>query len=482
MEVSTQELLVTLARSLNRKVDPGSTLDRGSRPGDAYAARTSWADILQPAGWEKVRQDATLSYWRRPGKSGRLWSATTGPRGEAGDLLYVFSSSCSPFEPSKSYSKFAAYTLLHHGGDYAAAARELVRLGYGTGRRPDANGTNGTHHANGKAAPPQPAPPPKTIFPRPIPASQLKIQEGAPWLWNGYLAAGAVTMLSALWKAGKTTLLAHLLREMERGGEFCGRALAAGRVLYVTEESESRWAKRRDRLGLRDHVSFVVRPFRGKSDWSAWNEFTIYLTELVAADPVDLVVLDPLVNLWPVRDENDNAQVLSALLPLQPIVSGRSGLLLCHHFRKADGDEGTASRGGGSFMGFVDTIMELRRNPPGDRRRVLRAYGRDDETPEELVIELTDQGYVALGERTEVAMTELLPVIARLLPASPPGLTRDEVLACWPEGVGRPGTQRLIEALHRGASAGMWVQGGEGRRGSPWRFCRSPGGAPPDSY
>ena len=134
MEVSTQELLVTLARSLNRKVDPGSTLDRGSRPGDAYAARTSWADILQPAGWEKVRQDGTLSYWRRPGKSGRLWSATTGPRGEAGDLLYIFSSSCAPFEPSKSYSKFAAYTLLNHGGDYAAAAR--VRWSaWGTARR-----------------------------------------------------------------------------------------------------------------------------------------------------------------------------------------------------------------------------------------------------------------------------------------------------------------------------------------------------------
>ena len=131
MEVSSLDLLVTLARSLNRKVDPGSTLDRGFALPRRHAERgrepPGPTSSSRPAG-RSVRQDGTLSYWRRPGKTGQVWSATTGPRGEAGDLLYVFSSNCSPFEPSKSYSKFAAYTLLHHGGDYAAAARELVRL------------------------------------------------------------------------------------------------------------------------------------------------------------------------------------------------------------------------------------------------------------------------------------------------------------------------------------------------------------------
>src|SRR5216683_5632648 len=30
------------------------------------------------------------------------------------------------------------------------------------------------------------------------------------WLWDGYLARGAVTLLTSLWKAGKTTLIAIL--------------------------------------------------------------------------------------------------------------------------------------------------------------------------------------------------------------------------------------------------------------------------------
>ncbi len=314
----------------------------------------------------------------------------------------------------------------------------------------------------------------KPSFPAPIPASQLRTSEGQPWLWNGYLAPGSITLLSALWKAGKTTLLSHLLRAFEAGGEFCGRAVTPARVLYVTEESENRWARRRDSLRLQDNVSFVIRPFRGRADWSAWSDFTLYLEELVAKDPADLIVMDPLVNLWPVRDENDNAQVLSALLPLSH-VAAKPALLLVHHHRKGDGEEATASRGAGALTGFVDTIIELRRFDPSrreDRRRVLTGYGRDDETPEELVVELTEEGYVSHGARSEVAVLEILPTIAGILPAEPPGWTRNEVLEHWPEGRQRPRVEKLLAALHRGAEAGQWQQTGEGRRGSPWRYFR----------
>jgi putative DNA primase/helicase len=82
--------------------------------------------------------DKTL--WRRPGKDGRGWSATTGhcaAKDGGADLLAVFSSNAHPFEgPSggrlcSCYGKFRAYALLKHGGDFKAAARELGRQGYG---------------------------------------------------------------------------------------------------------------------------------------------------------------------------------------------------------------------------------------------------------------------------------------------------------------------------------------------------------------
>ena len=35
-----------------------------------------------------------------------------------------------------------------------------------------------------------------------------------PWLWHGLVARGKVTLLTSVWKAGKTTLLTGLLREL----------------------------------------------------------------------------------------------------------------------------------------------------------------------------------------------------------------------------------------------------------------------------
>jgi hypothetical protein len=42
------------------------------------------------------------------------------------DVMKVFSSS-TPFDPDRSYTKFAAYAVLHHNGDYKAAARSVRR-------------------------------------------------------------------------------------------------------------------------------------------------------------------------------------------------------------------------------------------------------------------------------------------------------------------------------------------------------------------
>ncbi len=100
----------------------------GNRPGDDYNAKADWADLLD--GWTKVRSVGDGWAWRRPGKD-RGISATTGTSGDGADRLYVFSTS-TEFDTERPYSKFAAYTLLNHGGDYSAAAKQLRRDGYGT--------------------------------------------------------------------------------------------------------------------------------------------------------------------------------------------------------------------------------------------------------------------------------------------------------------------------------------------------------------
>lgn len=105
----------------------GPQTAEGKRPGDEFNERADWRDILTPHGWTPVTGYGHGLAWRRPGKD-RGISATTGTR--EGDNLFVFSSS-TEFEQETPYSKFGAYALLEHGGDHAAAARELARQGYG---------------------------------------------------------------------------------------------------------------------------------------------------------------------------------------------------------------------------------------------------------------------------------------------------------------------------------------------------------------
>ncbi len=94
---------------------------------DDFNLRARWDEVLEPHEWVIVGQSGDVTHWRRPGKNDGV-SATTNYSGL--DLLHVFTSS-SEFESERSYSKYAAYAILNHGGDFSAASKELARLGYG---------------------------------------------------------------------------------------------------------------------------------------------------------------------------------------------------------------------------------------------------------------------------------------------------------------------------------------------------------------
>jgi putative DNA primase/helicase len=130
-------VILDAARSLNEYVSPERTykprssqiVASGIRPGDDYNSRADLGELLTRHGWTFVFNRNGVSYWKKPGKTSRGWSATTNYAGS--NLLYVFSTSAYPFEDQAAYSLFAAYTLLEHSGDYSAAAKELASEGYG---------------------------------------------------------------------------------------------------------------------------------------------------------------------------------------------------------------------------------------------------------------------------------------------------------------------------------------------------------------
>lgn len=88
---------------------------------EEFNARATWPEILERHGWTHWRTIGANQHWCRPGKRNST-SATV--NGDGDGVLYVFSSS-TMFEPERAYSKFAAYAILNHDGDFSAAARTI---------------------------------------------------------------------------------------------------------------------------------------------------------------------------------------------------------------------------------------------------------------------------------------------------------------------------------------------------------------------
>jgi putative DNA primase/helicase len=170
-----RETLFRCARSFDRKPVAEETVSasgaasnsqEGISPGADFNVRGwDWAQIL--IGWTPVGESAGKVRWSRPGKEGPGWSATTGCKAKNGghELLYLFSSNARPFEPHKAYSKFASYALLHHAGNFSAAARELARLGFGSPCNRNGHSAENARVAAGDGDWPDPKPIPSHLSP-----------------------------------------------------------------------------------------------------------------------------------------------------------------------------------------------------------------------------------------------------------------------------------------------------------------------------
>src|SRR5438552_3132446 len=79
-------------------------------------------------------------------------------------------------------------------------------------------------------------------------------QAQADWLWQGFIARGNITLLTSMWKSGKTTLLSLLLGRRKLGGVLAGLPVQPGKTAVVTEELSSLWAQRIRALDLGNTV------------------------------------------------------------------------------------------------------------------------------------------------------------------------------------------------------------------------------------
>ena len=328
-----------LARSFDSlpKPEAGPSPQRsgasGDRPGDAYAASVSWGDVLTPHGWAWCYRRGDVDYWRRPGKDKGI-SATTNYA--ASDLLYVFTSS-SLFEPEHSYTKFAAYAMLEHDGDYPAAARVLASLGFGKATTGTTNGTKpggeGVHAST--PAPTEAVRGGEWIFERPPPPPAIWGEEERI-LWR----AGEPATIYGPVGVGKTTLIQQVILGLcgVRDKPLLGLPLTRrGRVLYLAldrplqaVQSMARMVAPADRDALNDYLVVWDRglPF------DLANEEPGRLLEWCReiCPDVDTVILD---GLYLAAAELEKPAVAARVnLAFQALVREGIEILVGHHPKK----------------------------------------------------------------------------------------------------------------------------------------------------
>jgi archaellum biogenesis ATPase FlaH len=295
--------------------------------------------------------------------------------------------------------------------------------------------------------------------------------ETVEWVLEGYVAEGAITVLSAKVKMGKTTLATRLIEAILNNKPFLNARTKRTPVVYLTEQPRVSFKVALQRANLTDEQDLRILYFN-KTIGVPWAAVAASAAEECKRLNAKLLIVDTLAQFAGLMgdSENDSGAVLEAVRPLQEIAGRGIAVLILYHDRKSGGEVGDATRGSSALPGAADVVLSLRR-PDGNSRkslRVVQSLSRFSDTPEELVIELTDNGYVALGEKADVALQEAREAI---LAAAPPSEADAQTLKelCEAANLTRPTGQRALTEM---VSSGRILRLGAGKRGNPFRFFK----------
>jgi hypothetical protein len=183
-----------------------------------------------------------------------------------------------------------------------------------------------------------------------------------------------------------------------------------------------------------------------------------------------LLVIDTLGQFAGIAGDSENnaGDALAAMQPLQQAAGNGIAVVILRHDRKSGGLVGESGRGSSAYSGAVDIVLSIRR-PEGNTKKTLRtihAIGRFDETPDELMIDLTATGYVSLGTVANVAEAEAEQVLLAAAPRTEEEAAPVEDLIRGTE-VSRSTAHRVLKSL---CSRGSLLTTGKGKRGNPFRY------------
>jgi hypothetical protein len=369
----------------------------------------------------------------------------------------------------------------HHNGCAGKGwpeLRDLFEPGYRERQQSYAgSATNGNGHAHGEKIHPS-ASKSEAADGRILPfRTARQVAEETPadieWIAKPWVVAGAITeVVGKIKQGGKTTWVTHLCRAVLDGRLFMGEPTTRTGVVYLTEQAPRSFREALRRASLLDRDDFALL-FWHDTVGVKWPDVVRAAVLEAKRRDAGLLVIDTLGQFAGIRGDNENSSgaALEAVEPLQEAAATGLAAVIIRHERKSGGDVGDSGRGSSAFAGAVDVVLSLRR-PEGNPRPTLRAIhslSRFDETPDTLVIELTPDGYTALGTQEALAAQDAERALLDAMPTSEAAAKRVDELA---EGL--PSTKRTVayEAVAALFGRGNVRRVGEGKRGKPYRYWR----------
>jgi hypothetical protein len=316
-------------------------------PGDDYNAKVTWEQVLEPLGWKKVYTNkAGVTSWRRPGKSEGI-SATTNHAGN--DKFFCFSSS-TQFEPERSYSKFAIFTLVEHQADFTASARALRSQGYGEARKEltslevHSPSLVQLHDEEGNIKE-------SSWIPKEIGESELEEEEPPSMLrredGNCLLYAGKINAIFGESESGKTWIALEAIRqELEKNNI----------VFYLDFEDSARSILNRLKTLRVKSDKFKMFRYANPDEPLGEGIGEIMRTQIMAYLPTLIVVdgVNAAMNLLGLDLEKNKDATHFSQKVLKPLRIGGAGILTIDHVTKSKDNRGNYAIGAQAKRADID--------------------------------------------------------------------------------------------------------------------------------
>jgi hypothetical protein len=251
-------------------------------------------------------------------------------------------------------------------------------------------------------------------------------EEETRWRITSCQPAGTRVMLSAQYKAGKTTMVGNLVRSLVDGDSFLGKhAVVAvnGTVALLDFEMGKnqlrRWLCDQQ---IKHAARVLVLPMRGKAasfdlrDPDVKTHWVNFLRE----NHVEYLIVDCLRPILDALGLDEHHDVGAFLVPLDALIveAGIADALVVHHM----GHQNERARGDSRLRDWPDVEWSLVRidndDPASDR--FFKAYGRDVEVPEARLgydaptRRLTVEG----GSRHDVKVDDAVPAVIEFIRAA----------------------------------------------------------------